>query len=151
MKREAKSRMECTAARHKAGSGVSACEEVSPHASRGFTLLEILVALLVISLGMFAAVKASGSYAANLNYLQERTFAHWVARNALNELQLEDSISVSGSKEDETRFADRDWTWKAGFEKTPDPDIVRVKVEVWSGRDDAGESLASLVGYVKKQ
>lgn len=122
----------------------------SPHAHRGFTLMELLVALLVISLGMLAAVKAGGSYAGNLDYLQQRTYAHWVARNVLNELRLTERSAGSRRREDEARFAELDWHWEVEFEGTPDPDLVRAEIRVWAGRDDDGEPLALLTGFMEK-
>ncbi|WP_370590863.1 type II secretion system minor pseudopilin GspI [Thiohalobacter sp. COW1] len=123
---------------------------LTPHAHRGFTLMELLVALLVISLGMLAAVKAGGSYAGNLDYLQQRTYAHWVARNVLNELRLTERSAGSRRRQDETRFAELDWHWEVEFEDTPDPDLVRAEIRVWRGRDDDGEPLALLTGFMER-
>ncbi|WP_177433204.1 type II secretion system minor pseudopilin GspI [Thiohalobacter thiocyanaticus] len=123
---------------------------LTPHSLRGFTLMELLVALLVISLGMLAAVKAGGSYAGNLDYLQQRTYAQWVARNVLNELRLTERAATSRRRQDETRFAELDWHWEVEFDDTPDPEMVRVEVRVWAGRDDDGEPLALLTGFMEK-
>ena len=122
---------------------------LTPHSIRGFTLIELLVALAVISLGMLAAVKAGGGYAGNLDYLQQRTYAHWVARNALNELRLGEGVG-SNRRTEEARFAGRDWYWVAEFEGTPEPELVRAEVRVWAGDRDEGESLARLTGFMER-
>lgn len=118
---------------------------------RGFTLLEVLVALAVLALALAAAVSAGAAYVGNQAYLQERTLAHWVARNALIELQLEYPWPGTGKREDDARMADRDWHWRATIDETPEEDMRRVDVEVWLGEKDAGEPLAGLSGFVEKR
>lgn len=121
------------------------------HRISGFTLLEVLVALAVLALALAAAVSAGAAYVGNQAYLQERTLAHWVARNAMLELQLEYPWPGTGKREDEARMADRDWHWQATIAETPEEDMRRVDVEVWLGEDDAGEPLAGLSGFVEKR
>ncbi|MDQ1363726.1 MAG: ral secretion pathway protein, partial [Pseudomonadota bacterium] len=53
---------------------------------RGFTLVEILVALTIIAIAMAALIKASGDYTASTSYLKQKTLAHYVAMNELNAL-----------------------------------------------------------------
>jgi general secretion pathway protein I len=56
---------------------------------RGFTLLEVLVALLVVSITLAAANAAIGGTAARERMLEERTFAAWAAQGALTRLRLD--------------------------------------------------------------
>src|SRR5688572_7972969 len=58
------------------------------HHQRGFTLIEVVVALIVVSLGMLAVIETVGSTARNNGYLREKTIAHWVAMNKLTETRL---------------------------------------------------------------
>lgn len=118
---------------------------------RGFTLLEVLVALAVLALALAAAVSAGAAYVGNQVYLQERTLAHWVARNVLIELQLEREWPSTGKREDTARMADRDWSWRATVAETPEQDMRRVDIEVWLGEDDKGEPLASISGFLEKR
>ena len=120
-------------------------------ASAGFTLLEVLVALAVLALSLAAAIRASGAYVGNQAYLQERTLAHWVARNSLTELQLETQWPGTGSRSDSARMADLDWEWRATIADTPHEDLRRVEVSVWLGDKIKGEPLASLTGYLERR
>ena len=54
----------------------------------GFTLLEVLVALLLLALAMVALVRAAGLEARALSQLQDATVAQWVASNVLAETRL---------------------------------------------------------------
>lgn len=119
--------------------------------ARGFTLLEVLVALAVLALALAAAVSAGAAYVGNQVYLQERTLAHWVARNVLTELQLEREWPGTGKREDNTRMAGREWTWRATVAETPEQDMRRVDIDVWAGEEDKGEPLAGISGFLEKQ
>ncbi|MFZ5493384.1 MAG: type IV pilus modification PilV family protein [Pseudomonadota bacterium] len=56
---------------------------------RGFTLLEVLIALLVVSITLAAANAAIGGTAARQRQLEDRTFAAWAAHGALARLRLD--------------------------------------------------------------
>lgn len=117
----------------------------------GFTLLEVLVALAVLALALAAAISAAAGYVGNQAYLQERTLAHWVARNVLIEMQLERPWPGTGERDDTARMADMDWKWQATIEATPEKDIRRVKIDVWLGEDDEREPLAGIDGFLEKR
>lgn len=117
----------------------------------GFTLLEVLVALAVLALALAAAVSAAAAYVGNQAYLQERTLAHWVARNVLAELQLEIPWPGTGERSDTVRMADLDWKWQATINATPEKDMRRVTLKVWLGEDDEREPLAGFDGFLEKR
>lgn len=123
----------------------------APAACAGFTLLEVLVALAVLALSLAAAIRASAAYVGNQAYLQERTLAHWVARNALTEMQLDAQWPGTGTRTDSARMADLDWEWKATISETPDADLRRVEISVWLGDKIKGESLAGLTGFLERR
>jgi len=65
---------------------------------RGFTLIEVLVALAIIAVAMGAALRATGVMAANNRALQDKTLALLAAQNALTQLRLEQTLPRAGSR-----------------------------------------------------
>ncbi len=56
---------------------------------RGFTLLEVLIALVVVAVTLAAATAAIGGAARRQRGLEERTFGTWAAHNTLGRLRLD--------------------------------------------------------------
>lgn len=116
---------------------------------RGFTLLEVLVALAVIAIPLLAVMESVTTNVSNAAYLRDRTFAHWVAMNQVTEQQLSPQWPAPGQTEDQVLMSGRTWYWKMTVKVTDDPDIRRLDVEVRAHRDDK-QPLESLVAYVER-
>ncbi len=78
---------------------------------RGFSLVEVLIALAVLALALSALIGASGSAARNTAQLQEKTFAHWVAMNKMEEIRLSGIFPELGIKEGKSTMVGREWRW----------------------------------------
>mmetsp|Transcript_6281 Transcript_6281/g.3524 ORF Transcript_6281/g.3524 Transcript_6281/m.3524 type:complete len:130 (+) Transcript_6281:1100-1489(+) len=114
---------------------------------QGFTLLEVLVALAVLALAMGAIIKTVSNNTRNAAYLQEKTFAHWVAVNRLVEVQLEKEWPPIGTTTGSQEMAGYEWYWLMKVEETPDKDVRRVNISVRTSLPDMDEPIASIVGY----
>jgi general secretion pathway protein I len=126
--------------------------------SQGFTLLEVLIALVVLALSLGAAIRAVGEYTVNQAYLRDRTFAEWVAHNQLVTAQLAGEWPSIGRQKGEAEMplgaaADggREWRWVMQVTQTPEEDLRRLDIDVYpaSAPDDADPS-ASLSGFIGK-
>lgn len=124
----------------------------------GFTLLEVLVALAVLSITMAALIKGGGENAANAGYLRDRTLAHWVGMNTVAEYQLAENWPDTGRFQGEEEMAGRRWYWRAEVSETFDEDIRRLDVTVYvdapafaQASDGAeGQGLASLAAFLPR-
>ena len=67
---------------------------------RGFTLIEMLVAMTILAVGMGAIIKAAAENASNAAYLRDREIARWVATDRLTELQVTDTWSSKSTVND---------------------------------------------------
>ena len=77
--------------------------------SPGFTLVEVLVALFVVTLGMTAVFMQLGQYSMNANFVREKTLASWIASNRLTEMSIQPNWPDIGEAEDTVEFANREW------------------------------------------
>jgi general secretion pathway protein I len=115
--------------------------------ARGFTLLEVLVALLVLALSLTALVRLSALEARALADLRERTLAHWVAANVLEETRLAEAWPATGRRSGSARMGGRDWHWELAVQNTEEPAIRRLDISVRLAEGEgAGATLAGFVG-----
>jgi general secretion pathway protein I len=115
---------------------------------KGFTLVEVLVALAVVAIALGALIKAGADVSANSVYLRDKTFAHWVALNLVAEQRLRADWPALGSSNGMTEFAGREWRWEQVVENTGDGDIRRLLVGV--ERAAIPGAIASLVAYLPR-
>ena len=102
---------------------------------RGFTLIEVLVALVIVAFGLAALFSVTTQTARASTYLREKTFAQWIALNKITEARLTGQPPSDDKAEGETKFAGQDWRWELKTIKTPVAGIVRLEARA---RLDAG-------------
>jgi general secretion pathway protein I len=109
---------------------------------RGFTLIEVLVALAIVAIGMAAVLGALTSSANTVAYLRDKTFAQWVGLNQIATLRLSGQMTPTGNSDGDTDFAGRKWHWRREVTATQIPGVVRIDVKVRpaeaKGDDDKG-------------
>lgn len=108
-----------------------------PLRRRGFTLLEVLVALLVVALALVALMRTAGSGVRQLDALRERTLAGWVAANVLTETRLAAALPDTGRSDGEARLGGREWRWRRDIQATPVATVRRIRIEVRLAGSDA--------------
>ncbi len=118
---------------------------------KGFTLIEVIVALGIIATAMAAVMMTVSSNARNAAGLKERTFAHWVAMNKMAELHIANYKEWPSVKKTtgETLMAEHEWYWEQDVEETPVKKIRKVTIRVRTNEDDE-YPIVSLVGYVQE-
>ena len=97
--------------------------------ARGFTLLEVLIALAVVALALAALGRAGAQAIAAQQALEERTLALWVADNALAEIRLQGAPG-GGRRQGQARLGERDWYWDALIQPTPGGELLRIDLAV---------------------
>jgi general secretion pathway protein I len=98
--------------------------------TRGFTLIEVLVALAIVVIGMSALLGAMTSAADTSIYLRDKMFAEWVALNRVEEVRLQFRKPGKGKSDGEVEYAGRKWRWEQEVIETEIPGILRVDVKV---------------------
>jgi general secretion pathway protein I len=101
----------------------------------GFTLLEALVALVIVALGMTAVQTQLNRYVVSNTVIEEKTLASWIASNRLTELSVQGVWPELGRTQGEVDFARRQWLWRAEISETPVENLRRVDVRVYLADD----------------
>jgi general secretion pathway protein I len=117
--------------------------------SRGFTLIEVLVALMIVAMGLAALMLAVSGTARTSGYLRDKTLAQWMALNRLSEVRL--NLTQFGKNTDtgEIDFANRTWHYDTRYFDTSIATMKRVVVRVYAGdAKTKGNPLAESTGFL---
>ncbi len=115
--------------------------------TQGFTLVEVLVALAIVSIALLAALRASAVGTTGTADLRTRTLAGWVAQDLLAEHRaLEDWLPV-GSRRGHARQGGLEFNWREDVTATQHAAFRRVDVLVFAP-DDGGHVAARLSGFL---
>ena len=106
--------------------------------TRGFTLLEVLVALTIVAVALTATMRAMGSMTTASDSLQTRMIATWSAENHLADLRLARVFPDPGARGFACPQGDTQLWCEETIASTPNPVFRRVEVSVYP---DASKSV----------
>jgi general secretion pathway protein I len=98
--------------------------------ARGFTLIEVLVALAIVVLGMSALMTTITSSADTTTRLREKSFAEWVGFNQVSTTRLTLTAPAPGTMEGDVDFANGSWHWLQTIDQIDLPGVLRITVQV---------------------
>ncbi len=107
----------------------------------GFTLLEVLVALALLSITLGAGLRAAGVLVDNAQRLEEVTAAQWCADNQLTALRLVRAFPGVGDADFSCEQLGRRYVGQLQTRATPNPSFRRVDARV---ADEDGRPLVSV-------
>ncbi|HVE50692.1 MAG TPA: type II secretion system minor pseudopilin GspI [Casimicrobiaceae bacterium] len=113
---------------------------------RAFTLVEILVALALLTVALSAGMRALAQAADGAGTLKARTLALWVAQNRLAMTQMSPTAAL-GETRGSAIQANAAFVWRATTSATPNPAFRRIDIVV-TDPAQPDYALASLTGYV---
>ncbi len=114
---------------------------------RGFTLIEVLVALGIIAIALMAALRAANQGASSVGELRSRLFAGWVAENVLAEQRARGVWPPLGSFHGAARQGNRDFVWREEVVETSNPAFRRANIFVFEASAPS-RMLAQLTGFL---
>jgi general secretion pathway protein I len=117
--------------------------------ARGFTLVEVLVALMIVAVGLTALMVAVNGTARTSGFLRDKTLAQWIALNRLTEVRL--NVVKFGQNTDtgELDFGSRKWHYDTRYFDTSIASMKRVVVRVYLGdAKTKGNPVAQAVGFL---
>ncbi len=117
--------------------------------ARGFTLVEVLVALVVVALGLAALLTTVSSTARTSGFLRDKTLAQWIALNRITEVRLNQSKFGQNLDTGELKFANRTWHYDTRYFATSVPSMQRLVVRVWAGdAKTKGNPVVEVTGFL---
>ena len=116
--------------------------------ARGFTLLEVLVALAVTAIALAAGLRAAGVLTDNAQRLADVMAAQWCADNQLTEQRLRRSFPGIGDSDFSCEQLGRNYPGKLVTRPTPNPSFRRVDAVV---RTEEGLPLLTLSTVLGRQ
>lgn len=114
--------------------------------SSGFTLIEIMVALAIITITLGAIIENTTAANINAQYLRDKTVAGWIAMNQISLVRAKRQWSSATSKQGEVEMAGQQWQWRIDFVKTDDANIRRLNVQVF--KLDAEKPIVLMSGFM---
>lgn len=138
--------MRAAVAAAQTGHGTQRCR-----ARAGFTLLEVVVALAVLSVALMAVLRSGATAAQNAGDIRLRLLADWVAQDRLAEHRGRRDWLPLGSGGGEAAQAGIKFRWEEKIAATPNAQFRRIDVRVFAA--DGGESaaaLAQITGFLIK-
>ena len=115
--------------------------------TRGFTLIEVLVALLILAVTMAAVSRTAASSIHHVDVLRTHVLADWVAQNRLALHQARGDWPAPGIQSGEEAQAGQGYPWQEEVIATPNPTMRRILVRVYEPKDSK-HMLRELTGYL---
>lgn len=120
---------------------ISTSHTRAEHPERGFTLLEVLVALSVVAVSFVALLGLHNRNIAVVSRDQERTVALLLARRAIAEMEVGEGFPEVGTTEGEVEGYPG-FRWVREVRDTEMPDLREVRLRVyWGERERAGYTV----------
>jgi general secretion pathway protein I len=114
---------------------------------RGFTLIEILVALAIVAIGLAAAARATSQVTAGNENARVRLLASWVAQDRLAERSARRDWPAPGTESGSAAQGPFAFAWRELVSATSDPSLRRIDIAIAeAARPDY--VVARLSGYL---
>jgi general secretion pathway protein I len=114
---------------------------------KGFTLVEVLVALAIISIALLAALRVAGGGTNSVGELRSRLLGSWVAENILAEQRARGDWPTTGILTGQQRQGGIDFLWRQEIISTPNTAFRRVDTRVYVLPDET-HAVAKLTGFL---
>lgn len=119
---------------------------------RGFTLLEVMVALAIFAVAAIALTQAGMGYSNAVSGLRDRSHAHWVLMNEAAQLRIQQAWP-EGSSDQDVQWGEQRWRIHHQVYPTPAADVRRVELSAFVMADATtpqGDPVSRLVLFLRQ-
>ncbi len=117
---------------------------------QGFTLIEVMVALVVFSVVSVALVRNTTTSLRQSGMIENRTIAWWIAENEMASLRMlprsDQNYPSSGSSRELVEMNNAAWDVETSIETTENDYVRRVVISVY--KENQEDAKARLVGFL---
>ena len=123
-------------------------KQTHQHAPSGFTLIEVLIALVIIAIALTALLMTTTASIQNTQRLNEKIRAHLVTTQALRQIQLNlIPVTQNQSITESFELFEKTWFWRATV--TPTHLSTVEQIEVTTSRNKNGPFSEPHLGFRK--
>lgn len=115
---------------------------------QGFTLLEVLIALTIFAIAAGGFLTASSQSLRQMQAMESKTVAEWVAENRLSEIRAARNWLDVGVNSERVALSGRDWDVRVSVTQTGNADMRQVAVDVFAAPAGEAAPLITLTGFV---
>ena len=119
--------------------------------TKGFTLLEVMVALAIFAVAAIAVTKVGMNFTQSIGQMNDRTFAHFVAMNELAALEINGSWP-EGTGEKIVDEQGQQWQVSHQVYSTISENVSRIEIRVATVGEDGQkvQPITSIVAFLQR-
>ena len=114
---------------------------------QGFTLIEVLLALVIIAIALTALLRATGQDLRYTYHLKEKSIQHWVAWQAVSMIQTNMiPLKVGPQRTYNTKMLNKEWYWRPQIIQEPVQGVKKFTISV--SDKQTGPFIETLTAYL---
>lgn len=104
--------------------------------AQGFSLLEVLVALLIIALILGSSFYVTAIQTQQQTQIEQQDKARWVARNVLADLRMQQVWPQVGQEKGQFELGHQPWHWVMHIAESGEQDLRQIDIQVYADSED---------------
>lgn len=115
---------------------------------KGFTLIEVIIALAIVSISVVALMKSISNTSQSVQYFVDKTLSNIVLGNLVVETRILEP-EKTGYKDDKYQLAGRDWVYRihTTTQDLPMLETIQTKSEIFIYQDTASQQQKKHINH----